>query len=142
MPILFFACRFLYCHMKLTLALLLLCSTAFAAVPSKPLPKPYALQFSQLTAHDLGELRGKKLTKLETFMFNSARKQMQKIAEDEEPNPNRFNAVGFVLGLLFPWGLIASYFFKDRSVRRSAWIGTGVIFLVALILLLSYGSKM
>jgi hypothetical protein len=127
--------------MKLLLALLLISQCTFASIPSSH-PQPSLLVFRELTAQQVGELRGKPLTKWETTLYNKARKQALKQDPAEEPkNPNRFNLLGFFLGLLFPYGLIASYFFKDRSVRRSAWIGTGVALVVALIILLSYASS-
>jgi hypothetical protein len=128
--------------MKLLIALLFISQCTFAAVPSAN-PKPSVLTFTQLTAKQFGEFRGKPLTKVETVLYNQARKQAlkQQDPNEEVKNPNRFNWLGFVLGLVFPYGLIASYFFKDRSVRRSAWIGTGVALIVGVILLLSYASK-
>ena len=105
-------------------------------------PKPFTLQLYQLTAKEVGVLRGRPLTKLETHIYNSARNQSLKSTVDPtEKDPKRFNILGFLLGLFFPYGLIASYFFKDKSVRRSAWIGTAVVALAAVIILLVIASQ-
>jgi hypothetical protein len=142
--------------LSLSIILVVLLTAAIPPVNSKKAvsdqPGETTITFKELldlSPKQYAELTGEKLNFKEKIAFSFMKKKLKKdetLNLEEKVNLKQaaadasggFNILGFLVGLLF--GLIGvalvHIFSRDKSARRSSWMGFGVL-LIALLVLVS-----
>ncbi len=114
-----------------------------------------ASEFVKLSVRDYTFITGKKMSLFEKLSFKIIKRKMKHDLKKnpkllitdyykENKTPFKFNFLWFLIGLfgLAPIGLIIAYLTKqDRDKILSAWIGTGVIVILGIILIAGGGIR-
>lgn len=90
---------------------------------------------SKMSVKDYEVLTGKKMNFAERFVFKITKKRFEKKLARAEGTSEGFSIGGFALGFLLGLigVLIAYIFIKDSNLIKWAWIGLGVVVVLALL---------